>query len=151
MAGYSGMPLVKKIGIKENHRVLLIEAPAGFGKTLGKLPEGAKVLKAAEPPVHVVLGFAKSRSDVSARFTATVAQLDQAGMIWIGWPKKASGVATELNENIVREIGLAKGLVDIKVCAIDDIWSGLKFVIRKENRRGPGWLREPGVPVDGKK
>ncbi len=138
MAGYSGTPLVKKIGIKEHHRVLLISPPDGFSKTLGKLPEGAKVLKGAEAPVHVVVGFAKSRTDVNARFAETVSHLDQAGMIWISWPKKASGVETELNENIVREIGLAKGLVDIKVCAIDDVWSGLKFVIRKENRRSPG-------------
>jgi hypothetical protein len=138
MAGYSGSPLVQKIGIKENHRVLLIEPPTGFSKTLGKLPAGAKVLKAAEAPVDVVVGFSKSRSDVSARFAETVGQLDQAGMIWIGWPKKTSGVATELNENIVREIGLAKGLVDIKVCAIDHVWSGLKFVIRKENRQRRG-------------
>jgi hypothetical protein len=137
MAGYSGTPLVKKIGIKENHRVLLIAAPDGFSKTLGKLPAGAKVLKNAEAPVHVVVGFARSRSDVSANFAETVSQLDQAGMIWISWPKKASGVATELDGNIVREIGLAMGLVDIKVCAIDDVWSGLKFVIRKENRRNP--------------
>ena len=135
MAGYSGTPLVKKIGIKENHRVLLISAPDGFSTTLGKLPAGAKVLKNAEPPVHVVISFAKSRTDVSARFAETVSHLDQAGMIWISWPKKASGVATELDGNIVHEIGLAMGLVDIKVCAIDDIWSGLKFVIRKENRQ----------------
>jgi hypothetical protein len=138
MAGYSGTPLVKKIGIKENHRVLLIAAPDGFSKTLGKLPAGAQVLKNVEAPVHVVVGFARSRTDVSARFAETVSQLDQAGMIWIGWPKKASGVATELDGNIIREIGLAMGLVDIKVCAIDDVWSGLKFVIRKENRRNSG-------------
>ena len=135
MAGYSGTPLVKKIGIKENHRVLLISPPTGFSKTLGKLPAGAKVLKHAEAPVHVVVSFAKSRTDVSAHFAETVSHLDPAGMIWISWPKKASGVATELDGNIVREIGLAMGLVDIKVCAIDDVWSGLKFVIRKENRR----------------
>jgi hypothetical protein len=91
MAGYSGTPLVKKIGIKENHRVLLISPPTGFSKTLGKLPAGAKVLKNAEAPVHVVVGFAKSRTDVSARFAETVSRLDQAGMIWISWPKKASG------------------------------------------------------------
>lgn len=135
MAGYSGTPLVKKIGIKENHRVLLISPPARFSKTLGRLPEGAKVLKDAEAPVHVVVGFAKSRTEVTARFAETVSHLDQGGMVWISWPKTASGVQTELNENIVREIGLAKGLVDVKVCAIDDVWSGLKFVIRKENRR----------------
>lgn len=134
MAGYSGTPLVKKIGIKENHRVLLIQPPGDFNKTLGKLPEGAKFLQKPEKPIHVVVGFARTRKDVSARFADSLTALDQAGMIWIGWPKKASGIATELNENIVREIGLAKGLVDIKVCAIDDIWSGLKFVIRKENR-----------------
>jgi hypothetical protein len=134
MAGYSGTPLVKKIGIKENHRVLLIGAPDGFGQTLGELPKGVKIIKSAAAPINVVVGFAKTRSDVAARFSSTLNHLDTAGMIWIGWPKKASGVATELNENIVREIGLAKGLVDIKVCAIDDIWSGLKFVIRKENR-----------------
>jgi hypothetical protein len=135
MAGYSGTPLVQKIGIRENHRVLLVEPPNGFSNALGRLPAGAKVLKTAEAPVHVVVGFAKSKNDVTARFADTVRHLDQAGMIWIGWPKKTSGVATELNENIVREIGLAKGLVDIKVCAIDDTWSGLKFVIRKQNRR----------------
>ncbi len=134
MAGYSGTPLRKKIGIKEDHRVLLIGAPDGFGQTLGELPKGARIIKSAATPINVVVGFAKTRSDVAARFTGTMDHLDRAGMIWIGWPKKASGVATELNENIVREIGLAKGLVDIKVCAIDEIWSGLKFVIRKENR-----------------
>lgn len=135
MAGYSGTPLLQKIGVKENHRVLLIEAPTDFRKTLGELPAGTKLLKAPEAPIHIVVGFAKTRAEVAAHFREAVAQLDATGMIWIGWPKKASGVATELNENIVRDIGLAIGLVDIKVCAIDKVWSGLKFVIRKENRR----------------
>ncbi len=134
MAGYSGTPLVKKIGIKENHRVLLLGAPDGFGQTLGELPKGVKIIKSAAAPINVVVGFAKTRSDVAARFSSTMDHLDTAGMIWIGWPKKASKIVTELDENVVREIGLARGLVDIKVCAIDEVWSGLKFVIRKENR-----------------
>jgi len=109
-------------------------APDSFFRELGKLPDGAEVLARAKSPVHVAVSFVKSRAELTQEFSRLVAVLAADGMLWVAWPKKTSGVATDLNENVIRDIGLPLGLVDIKVCAIDEVWSGLKFVIRKENR-----------------
>jgi len=136
MAGYSGTPLPKKLGIKEGHTVLLANAPADFATTLGKLPVDVTLTTtAAGHPVDVILLFVTALADVQARFAALAALLVPNGGVWVAWPKKASGVPTDLNENLIREIGLAAGLVDNKVCAIDDTWSGLRFVIRLKDRK----------------
>ena len=134
MAGYSGTPLVQKLGVKAGHKVSLIKAPAGFRQELGALPDQARFSGAANGPLDVVLLFVKSRGELEAQFGDLAKRLASAGMLWVAWPKKASGVATDLTENVVREIGLEGGLVDIKVCAVDEVWSGLKFVIRLKDR-----------------
>ena len=134
MAGYSGTPLVKKIGIKPGHRVWFVGEPAAFRKELGRLPEG--VVSSDDKNVDVIVGFAPSRAALEKHLRAAKSKMAQDGMFWAAWPKKASGVATDLNENIVREIGLKAGLVDVKVCAVDETWSGLKFVIPVKNRLG---------------
>lgn len=134
MAGYSGTPLPKKLGIKERHRVALINAPAEFTATLGTLPAGVEIVRQLRTPLDVMLFFTKSESELLKRFGALAGKLSPAGGLWIVWPKKAAGVATDLTENVVRRIGLDAGLVDNKVCAIDETWSGLRFVIRLKDR-----------------
>ena len=136
MAGYSGTPLPKKLGIKENTRVALVNAPPDFLTTLGALPANVTVIKQLRAPLDVIVWFTKSESDVLKRFDELAAKLAPAGGLWIAWPKKASGVPTDLNENVIRQIGLDAGLVDNKVCAIDETWSGLRFVIRLKDRAG---------------
>lgn len=135
MAGYSGIPLVKKIGIKSGDRLLFSNEPPTFRKSLGELPEQTTIVKTAKGPVDVAVVFSDRQSHLEKNFRAVAKTLSQNGMLWIGWPKKSSGVATDLNENVVRDIGLANGLVDTKVCAIDETWSGLKFVIRLKDRK----------------
>jgi hypothetical protein len=135
MAGYSGTPLPTKLGIKEGHRVALIGAPRGFERTLGALPAGAATRTDARGAgLDVILLFTKRRSELERRFAALATKLAPAGGLWVAWPKQASGVATDLTEGVVRAIGLARGLVDNKVCAVDDVWSGLRFVIRLKDR-----------------
>ncbi len=134
MAGYSGTPLPKKLGIKEKHRVALVNAPSDFAATLGELPAGTEIVKQLRAPLDVIVFFTKSESELLKRFGELAAKLSSAGGLWIAWPKKASGVATDLTENVVRQIGLETGLVDNKVCAIDETWSGLRFVIRLKDR-----------------
>jgi hypothetical protein len=132
MAGYSGTPLVKKLGIQPGARMALVNAPQGFAQELGKLPAGVK--KAADGALDFVLLFAKDGAEMKKHLQALARHLEAAGMLWVAWPKKASGVATDLTEDRVREVALPMGLVDVKVCAVNDIWSGLKLVVRKENR-----------------
>jgi hypothetical protein len=134
MAGYSGTPLIQKIGIKPGHRVLLRNHPASFVKDLGKFPEGAESSDRLSGKANVIVYFTGRQAELEKDFSRLSAALVPDGMLWIGWPKKASGRPTDLNENIVREIGLDRGLVDVKVCAIDEVWSGLKFVIRVKDR-----------------
>lgn len=136
MAGYSGTPLVKKLGIKEKHVVLLLGAPPGFDRTLGKLPDGARVLDklGGKTAIDVAVFFTKSRAELGKWFEKLARGLNPSGGLWIAWPKKTSGVATDMTENVVREVALPKGLVDNKVCAIDDTWSGLRLVYRLANR-----------------
>jgi hypothetical protein len=139
MAGYSGTPLPQKLGIKEGHRVALVAAPAGLD--LGPLPAGATLQRGlagrgqAPPPLDVIVAFVKRRADLAAQLDACRPRLAQHGGLWIAWPKKASGVPTDMVEDAIREVALPTGLVDNKVCAIDDTWSGLRLVIRKELRR----------------
>ena len=132
MAGYSGTPLPRKLGIKEGARLRFLAAPDSFGKSLGALP--ATVQFAARGPADVVVFFTTRESELRRRFAELLRGLDPSGGLWIAWPKRSSGVATDLDENVIRELGLALGLVDNKVCAIDETWSGLRFVVRLENR-----------------
>lgn len=134
MAGYSGTPLIQKIGIKPGHRVILRNHPASFVKDLGKLPEGAESSQRLAGKANVIIYFTDRLAELEKDFSRVGAALVPDGMVWIGWPKKASGRATDLTEDIVRKVGLATGLVDVKVCAIDETWSGLKFVIRVKDR-----------------
>jgi hypothetical protein len=132
-AGYSGTPLIQKLGIKANSRVLLFGAPTEF--SLGSLPAGAKLAPArGAGRADVVLCFAKDQRALVSRFAPAAERLETNGGLWVAWPKKASGVTTDLDENLVRELGLSAGLVDNKVCAIDATWSGLRFVVRLRDR-----------------
>jgi hypothetical protein len=135
MAGYSGTPLIKKLGIKEDFEVALINAPAGFDKELGALPAGATVRRLARGRADFILIFVRRSSELNGRFAELASMLKPAGMLWVAWPKKAAKIETDLTFNVVQRIGLDAGLVDVKICAIDEIWSGLKFVIRLKDRR----------------
>jgi len=153
-AGYSGTPLVQKIGIKPQHRLMFRNAPADFARTLGKLPEGARQVD-GKGAVDIGMLFVTSADELRQEFASLARRLESNGMLWIGWPKlrrsrgvgaarrnpesaaadEGTRVKTDLTENVVRDIGLAKGLVDVKVCAIDETWSGLKFVYRVKDRK----------------
>lgn len=135
-AGYSGTPLVRKLGIKEGARLAVIGAPDDFDTTLGELPAGVAVRRAARGPLDVVVAFFTDRSRLERRLPTLRSALDPAGGLWIAWPKRASGVVTDVTEDVVRELGLAAGLVDNKVCAIDQVWSGLRLVYRLADRPG---------------
>lgn len=139
MAGYSGTPLAKKLGIKEGHLVALIGAPGGFEKSLDGLADGARITHALprSGAADVIVCFVASRAEFEKRLPAAAKRMARDGALWIAWPKKASKVATDMTENIVREVALPTGLVDNKVCAIDETWSGLRLVIRKELRDKP--------------
>jgi hypothetical protein len=136
MAGYSGTPLPQKLGIKEQHKIAILGAPATFADTLGALPTGATVQSklAGKAPLDVIIFFTKKRAELASKLADLRARMSPAAGLWIAWPKKASGVATDMTEDVVREIALPTGLVDNKVCAIDETWSGLRLVIRRENR-----------------
>ena len=133
-AGYSGTPLVKKLGIKPGQRLLFVNPPADFDTTLGPLPDDAAFVSASAKNLDVALLFVTSFAQLKKRFKPLSNRLATNGALWVCWPKKASGVATDLGDNVVRIHGLDVGLVDIKVCAVDDVWSGLKFVIRLKDR-----------------
>jgi len=134
MAGYSGTPLVKKLGIKAGARVALVNAPDDFLTTLGELPDDVAFVKPTTKSLDFILCFVLSERILLRDFTKLAQRLDTDGMIWIAWPKKSSGVATDLTFDRVQRIGLDAGLVDVKICAIDDTWSGLKFVYRLKDR-----------------
>ncbi|MEY2446900.1 MAG: hypothetical protein QOH79_376 [Acidimicrobiaceae bacterium] len=133
-SGYSGTPLAKKLGIKEGHAIALLGAPRGFTGALERLPEGVKIGTAARGTSDVIVSFHTERADLEARVPRLLDALDVNGGLWIAWPKKASKVPTDISEDTVREVFLPLGLVDNKVCAIDEVWSGLRVVWRKENR-----------------
>jgi hypothetical protein len=134
-AGYSGTPLVRKLGIKPGARIALLGAPKGFDDTLGELPAGVELRRNARGTFDVLLAFFSRSVELERRLPALRAALDPAGGLWIGWPKRASGVTTDVTEGVVRDLGLAAGLVDNKVCAIDQTWSGLRLVYRLRGRR----------------
>ena len=135
MAGYSKRSLVDKLGIKEGHRVAVLGAPPDYAAILGKLPPRVNLAAKVQGEKDFLHFFTTSRRELEQRFPALKSSLSQNGMIWISWPKGSSGVATDLSENSIREIGLGNGLVDVKVCAVDETWSGLKFVYRVKDRK----------------
>ena len=133
-AGYSGTPLARKLGFKPGIRAHYVAAPAHFGELLGELPDGVRVLARAAAPLDLVVLFVVSRAELERRLGGLHAKLRQDGMVWVAWPKRASNVPTDMTEDVVRDVALPRGLVDVKVCAIDETWSGLKLVIRRELR-----------------
>ena len=133
MPGYSGTPLPKKLGIKDGLHVLLIAVPDDVRSELKSALAKCEIAN-GKGPIDFAMLFTKSKADLAKEFQRLGKLLSPAGMLWVSWPKKTSGVATDLNENIVRDIGLAAALVDVKVCAVTEIWSGLKFVRRLKDR-----------------
>jgi len=134
MAGYSGTPLPKKLGIKEGSRIALVNAPDDFESVLGELPADVEFVTRSSKSLDIILFFVSTERSLSRDFAKLAGKLVRNGMIWIAWPKKSSGVATDLSFDNVQRIGLNAGLVDVKICAIDETWSGLKFVYRVKDR-----------------
>src|SRR3954471_18377139 len=139
LAGYSGTPLVKKLGIKPGDRLAMVNEPLAFPRELIGLPSTVEIVGADENPkpgtLNVVILFMKTQAELRKLLPAMKTKIAQNGMIWTAWPKKTSRVQTDLDENIIRDKGLSIGLVDIKVCAVNEIWSGLKFVIPIKDRK----------------
>jgi hypothetical protein len=134
MAGYSGTPLVQKIGIKAGCRLLLRNDPPSFLADLGRLPKGVATTDRVAGKANVAVYFTDQLKSLEKDFSALARSIQPDGMLWIAWPKKASGKATDLTEDVVRRVALERGLVDVKVCAIDETWSGLKLVVRLKDR-----------------
>jgi hypothetical protein len=134
MPGYSGTPLVKKLGLRDGQRIALRGAPAGFRELLEPLPRGVRWMERLAPPLDCIILFASDSAALNRELRRAADALAPAGMLWIAWPKQAAKVPTDLTSAAVREAGLATGLVDVKVCAVTDIWSGLKFVRRLKDR-----------------
>jgi hypothetical protein len=133
-AGYSGTPLVKKLGMKAGQRVIFVNEPPHFQSLLIETPVLGK--SDGKSPTDYVHLFVKTKSELKALLRNAKKGLAQDGMIWVSWPKKRSGISSDISENVIRDFALSLGLVDVKVCAIDETWSGLKLVIRRENRTG---------------
>ena len=134
MVGYSGTPLAKKLGIKGGSRVALIAAPESFEALLAPLPADVRLLRRARQPVDVIVCFCPDGRALRRHLPRAQQLLDADGGLWVAWPKKSSGVVTDLTFEVVQPTGLAAGLVDNKVCAIDETWSGLRFVYRRQDR-----------------
>ena len=132
--GYSGTPLVKKLGIKDDYKVRFIQPPNNYLELLGVLPIGVKIKKRKSRELDFIHLFAKNQKVLDKYFFQIIEEIKKNGIIWVSWYKKASKIPTDLNENIIRNMALANGLVDVKVCAVDEKWSGLKIVWREENR-----------------
>lgn len=139
--GYSGTPLPKKLGLKAPMRLVVIEAPAGYETIVGELPHGVVLGGAAGKTTHMVHVFATRRTALAAHLAKLRKQLGDEAAVWVSWPKKSSKVATDITEDTIRELALPLGFVDIKVCAVSEVWSGLKLVVRKELRRLGGSTR----------
>ena len=133
-SGYSGRSLVDKLGIKPATRIALLDAPPGYRRTLGALPPGVRVTTNVRGTLPFIQYFVTRRAVLERRFAALKRALRMDGSLWISWPKGQSDVRTDVNENVVREVALANGLVDVKVCAVDEVWSGLKLVRRLRDR-----------------
>ena len=134
LAGYSGTPLVKKIGIKPGTEICLVDPPGDYIKLIEPLPEGVKIAARLTKNTDIVHIFTANKTDLANALRSYRAKINPAAAIWVSWPKKSSKVPTDITEGTVREVGLPLGFVDIKVCAVTEVWSGLKLVIRKELR-----------------
>jgi hypothetical protein len=134
MSGYSEKTLLQKLGIKPGMRIVALGAPGSYATLLGDLPPGTRIHSRLSSTSQFIHRFVSRREELQADFGRLARSLADDGALWISWPKKTSGIATDLNENLIRDMGLPLGLVDVKVCAIDEVWSGLKFVWRVENR-----------------
>jgi hypothetical protein len=134
MAGYSGTPLFQKLGIKPDTTVLVIDPPNNYRKLLGQLPNGAHLIERAPNAVDFVHLFTARREQLQTELKRLRKKLSDTGTIWVSWPKKSAGLPTDVTEDTIREVALPLGLVDTKVCAVDEIWSGLKLMVRRENR-----------------
>jgi hypothetical protein len=147
MAGYSGTPLAQKLGIGAGARVLVIGEPAGFQAALGELPEGVERTSslAGKRPFGVAVIFVEQRAKLSPAFARITPRMTSAGGVWIAWPKRTSKIATDVTEQVLRDVLLPTGWVDNKVCAIDERWSGLRFVLRKELRAGKAATARPSA------
>lgn len=135
MAGYSGTPLTKKLGLKPNTSAYVLNMPDAYLDWVSPLPEGLKVVTRLIKEVDFIHLFVTDQKTFKSQFSKSKAYLKKDGMMWISWPKKASKVPTDLDENFIRDFGLMQKLVDVKVCAVDDVWSGLKFVYRVADRK----------------
>ncbi len=133
-AGYSGTPLPQKLGFKPGTRYLLVGAPPDYARTLGALPPDCRACRPRDTGLDLIQFFTLTAKALANHFAQLAAKLQPAGVLWVSWPKKSSGVVTDVTETDVRRIGLAAGLVDVKVCAVDEVWSGLKFVRRLKDR-----------------
>jgi len=134
-AGYSGKPLAQKLGIREGDALAFLNAPDGYDRLLGELPAGVTVAQELKGQYDFIQVFATRRTNLERELPILKAKLKQGGMIWVSWPKASSGLQTNLSDRVVREVGLKNGLVDVKVCAVDDSWSALKFVRRLSDRK----------------
>src|SRR5262245_8613888 len=134
MAGYSGTALAKKLGSKEGSRVFVVNAPKDYAKLVEPLPRDVRLVPRLDAQTDMVHIFATERARLVRAVEGALARIKPTAAIWVSWPKKASKVPTDIGEDNIREIALPLGLVDVKVCAVDDVWSGLKLVVRKENR-----------------
>ncbi len=135
ITGYSGTPLAKKLGLKPPLRLLTINAPEEYGLWLGDLPEGVSLITKKNIPIEAVHLFTTESMFLNATLSKLRDELKQDGFVWVSWPKKSSKVPTDITEDTIREIALPLGFVDIKVCAVSEVWSGLKLVIRKSQRK----------------
>ncbi len=154
MAGYSKRALVDKLGIREGFRIGLVDAPPNYAETLGRLPKNVAVTglapaTGAASKLDFIQVFTQAKRRLETKLPLLKSRLSPHGMLWVSWPKGTSKVKTDLNENIVREIALKNGLVDVKVCAVDEVWSGLKLVYRLKDR--VDLLRPATDPVGSKK
>jgi hypothetical protein len=135
MAGYSGTPLPQKLGIKTGLTVVTINAPAKYRRLLGKIPDGVAFSNRLDSSSNFVHLFTRRRSELQKKLSILRDKISENGTVWVSWPKKSSGISTDVTEDVIREIALPLGFVDVKVCAVDETWSGLKLMIRRENRK----------------
>ena len=134
MVGYSGTPLAKKLGIKSGARVFLSNTPANYAKLVAPLPQGVSLARRVTATTDVIHLFSTSRQELERGLKSALKTMRPDAVVWVSWPKKSSGVATDITENTIRDVALPMGLVDIKVCAVDEVWSALKLVIRRSGR-----------------
>jgi hypothetical protein len=134
VAGYSGTPLAKKLGIKAGANVCVSHAPKHYGGLVAPLPDGVRLVGRVSETTDLIHIFVTRRADLERGLKSTLTAMRTDAAVWVSWPKKSSGVTTDITEDTIRDVALPMGLVDIKVCAVDEVWSGLKLVVRKEMR-----------------